>query len=106
LKDGLFYIDGKAVESKNGTISIPGTARHLFISTDKTNNQTFIDKPLLFTSTRQTKSTLKNWSEYALEQYTGFLYYENEFSINEPNKAVVVDLGKVNYMAEVLLTTV
>jgi hypothetical protein len=103
LKDGLFFIDGKAVESKNGTISIPGTARHLFISTDKTNNQTFIDKPLLFTSTRQTKSTLKNWSEYALEQYTGFLYYENEFSISEPGKAVVLDLGKVSYMAEVFV---
>jgi hypothetical protein len=103
LKDGVFFIDGKAVESENDVVSIPGTAKHLFISTDKTNNQTFIDKPLLFTSTRQTKSTLKNWSEYALEQYTGFLYYENEFSINEPNKAVVVDLGRVSYMAEVFV---
>jgi hypothetical protein len=103
LKDGLFYIDGKAAESKNDVVSIPGTARHLFISTDKTNNQTFINKPLLFTCTGQTKGALKNWSAYGLEQYTGFLFYNNEFSINELGKAVVVDLGKVNYMAEVFV---
>jgi hypothetical protein len=103
LKDGLFYIDAKAVESNNNVISIPSSAKYLFISTDNKSNQTFIDKPLVFTSTRQTKSALKNWSDYGLEQYTGFLYYENKFTINEPNKAVVLDLGKVSFMVEVFV---
>jgi hypothetical protein len=101
LKDGLFYIDGKAVKTLNDVISIPGNARHLFISTDKRNNQTFIDKPLLFTSTGRTQSALKSWSEYGLNQYTGFLYYENDFTIEGPAKGIQLDLGKVSYMAEV-----
>jgi hypothetical protein len=101
LKDGVFYIDGKAVESENDVISIPQDARHLFISTSNNTNPTFINKPLLFTCTGKTKSGLKNWSEYGLYQYTGFLYYENEFSLKDPGKAVQLDLGDVKYMAEV-----
>lgn len=101
LEDGLFYIDEKPVTIKNNTISIPENAQHLYISSNKHNNKTFINKPLLFTCTGKTKSALKSWLDYGLNQYTGFLYYENEFSIKELHKSIQLDLGKVSYMAEV-----
>jgi hypothetical protein len=101
LQNGLFYIDGKQEDLNNNTLSIPPNATHLVISTAKQNNTSFIDKPLLFTSTGRTKAALKNWSAYGLSQYTGFLNYENSFVISESYKGIQLDLGKVSYMAEV-----
>jgi UDP-N-acetylglucosamine transferase subunit ALG13 len=101
LEDGLFYIDEVPVKLNNDVTLIPENAKYLFISSAKRNNRTFINRPLLFTCTGKTKSPLKSWSDYGLSQYTGFLYYENEFIINETNKVARLDLGKVSYMAEV-----
>jgi hypothetical protein len=101
LEDAQFYMDGKKVELKNNRISIPLDAKHLFISSANQNNTSFIDKPLLFTSTRKTKAALENWSAYGLSQYTGFINYENGFFIKDSYKGVQLDLVKVSYMAEV-----
>jgi hypothetical protein len=53
----MFYIDGKRVDFKNNTISIPLNARHLVIlNLRKQNNTSFIDKPLLFNQHRENES--------------------------------------------------
>ncbi|HEX8548164.1 MAG TPA: glycosyl hydrolase [Cytophagaceae bacterium] len=101
LQGALFYVDGKLVQVENGFIAIPENGRYLFITSEKANNKTFIDRPLRFSCTRKTESPLKNWSEFGLSQYTGFLYYEKELVIKELGKKTEVDLGMVNYMAEV-----
>ena len=101
LQDGTFYIDDKKVELNNNRLAIPEGGKHLFITAGKSGNTGQINKPLLFSCNRKSQSDLKKWSAFGLEQYTGFLLYENEFSITQPLKNVQLDLGQVSYMAEV-----
>ncbi|HEX8547717.1 MAG TPA: glycosyl hydrolase [Cytophagaceae bacterium] len=101
LAHAVFYIDGRLAKLENNSIAIPENAKHLFISTDKADNKSFIDSPILFSCRRKSKTTLKKWSDYGLAQYTGFLYYENNFSLKELTKSIQMDLGNITFMAEV-----
>lgn len=59
--------------------------------------------PFKFTVDTKENQELASWYTYGLQQYTGFLEYETQVTVNETTSAVSIDLGEVKYMAEVFV---
>lgn len=59
--------------------------------------------PFKFKVGTEENKELASWYTYGLQQYTGFLEYETQITINDTSAAVSIDLGEVKYMAEVFV---
>jgi len=61
----------------------------------------WIDVPEQFLTSSGTEMALAPWSEWGLDDFSGFIDYEKTFDIDSVTGTEVLDLGHVKYMAEV-----
>lgn len=76
---------------------------HLLSFAFKTGDKKTPSSPLKFIITNKTQQPLQNWYNYGLEQYTGYVDYETTITKNNKESQVLLDLGKVKFMAEVFV---
>ncbi|MGN6352542.1 MAG: glycosyl hydrolase [Parafilimonas sp.] len=76
---------------------------HLLSFAFKTGDKKIPSSPLKFIITNKTQQPLQNWYNYGLEQYTGYVDYETTITKNNKESQVLLDLGKVKFMAEVFV---
>ncbi|MEN6324129.1 MAG: glycosylhydrolase-like jelly roll fold domain-containing protein, partial [Proteiniphilum sp.] len=72
-----------------------------FIPTEKL--KTVQATPFKYSVGSQKENALKSWYEYGLQQFTGYIDYETDINIKKNDSDIFIDLGKVKYMAEVLV---
>ncbi|MEN6324357.1 MAG: glycosylhydrolase-like jelly roll fold domain-containing protein, partial [Proteiniphilum sp.] len=72
-----------------------------FIPTEKL--KTVQATPFKYSVGSQKGCALKSWYEYGLQQFTGYIDYETDINMKKNGSDISIDLGKVKYMAEVLV---
>ena len=100
----VIWIDGKKVNIDNEKIIIPKNSKMIVVKNGEDANG--LSKPATFNCSGWNNTDLISWLDMGLRRFTGFIDYETSFDLPSNKSDVVIDLGKVRYMAEVWLNEV
>ena len=96
-------IDGQRRRIGSSQMEVPAGASLLsfFIPTEKL--KAVLTSPFKFCVKEKENCQLQSWYKYGLQQFTGYIDYETNINVKSTNAGVSIDLGKLKYMAEVLV---
>ncbi len=96
------WIDGKQKKVSSTTVNLHKGANNLLFSMGM--HDSLPASPIGFDVGKKNISTpLASWHTYGLDQYTGYLDYQTTITVSQDADKMLLDLGKVNYMAEVFI---
>ncbi|WP_108424485.1 glycosyl hydrolase [Flagellimonas amoyensis] len=96
------WLDGKKQLLSNNKTNLSKENRLLaFVATP--NSKNLPKESLKFVVGKNSKTELKSWYTYGLEQYTGFMDYETTVTMESEWDKATIDLGDVKYVAEVFI---
>lgn len=97
------WIDGEKIHLIENPINLKKEANLLSFFTTTEKLKSFLISPFKFMIGKKEDCPLQSWYKYGLQQYTGYVDYETTVKVDKVSSGVFLDLGKVNYMAEVFV---
>jgi len=100
-KEAKTWVDGKSTSITDEKIILHQNAKVVIVKNGEDANG--LTKQAKFYCDGWSKTNLISWLDMGLRRFTGFIDYETTFDLPSDKSNVVIDLGKVRYMAEVWL---
>jgi len=97
----IAWSKGERLAIKNSLIELPAEAQRIYIRHDPRANSDNLTSPVEFHCEGQSPGKTGSWNDYGLHRFTGFVDYESTFDLGNSYREVILDLGSVQYMAEV-----
>lgn len=93
------WLNGQTVKPQDGRLELAGEAKKLVIRLPGSGPG--LGDAMKFICPQSTTRDLDSWQNMGLSRFTGFIDYQTEITLaNKPDKAML-DLGRVQHMAEV-----
>lgn len=101
MQDKMIWLDNKEIQVTD--LLIPLAPQTQLLSFTLNGNDDIVISPFKFAVNKEDNTKLASWYNYGIQQYTGFLEYETSVTIDDTSSTTYIDLGKVKYIAEVLI---
>ncbi|MCD6598553.1 MAG: hypothetical protein J7L04_12740, partial [Bacteroidales bacterium] len=95
------WVDGKEATIQNNKIILSEDAEVIVIKNGE--DASGLTESAKFYCSGSSETELISWLDMGLRRFTGFIDYETSFNIASDKSTVIIDLGNVQYMAEVWL---
>ena len=96
------WIDGQRSTLTGTSITLPADAKLLAFA-GLIGDEKMPVAPFRFVVGSTGNADLKSWITYGLDEYTGYIDYETTVNTTRTGSNISIDLGKVQYMAELFV---
>ncbi len=100
-EESVVFSNSDQLSLHNSIVHIPAGAKQIFVRHDPKQNPGFLTSPLEFSCTGKSRGAIGSWFNYGLHKFSGVVDYETTFHLDQTFEDVILDLGRVSYLAEV-----